>query len=43
MAMAWSSTAKASERTRIADTGVEELDRLTNTKVKRVVLRKETA
>jgi hypothetical protein len=36
------STAEATARTRITDIRVEELDRLTNTEVKRVVLRKET-
>jgi hypothetical protein len=35
--------AKAIARTRITDIGVEELDRLTSTEVKRVVLREETA
>jgi hypothetical protein len=35
--------AKTIARTRITDIGVEELDRLTSTEVKRVVRREETA
>jgi hypothetical protein len=38
-----SGTGQGIARTRITDIGVEELDRLTSTEVKRVVLRKETA